>query len=204
MLKAYLYIVVKGVNLNMVAQQSLVDLEFATSQLGGNTELLNRMLIKFREEFSSVPDQVISLLAKENFKEAKLKVHTTKGLSGNLGLVALFECSKILDQQIRDDQIEQAQVEQFKELMAKTCEFILDFEETPENTAQYTATNTDDKNQYQALFVERLKRNEFIDDETLHIYVDSLPIDSAEKDQLKSYVEELQYSNAIKFIENLG
>jgi len=187
----------------MTNSQNLVDLEFATSQLGGNKELLNRMLGKFTDEFASVPALVEKLIAENNVKDAKLKVHTTKGLSGNLGLTALFECTKKLDQQLREGEVDQAQLSAFSQIMLDTCEFIESIEGATSNV-EYKPSNESQNTQYKGVFLERLKHNEFIDDDTLHTYVDSLSLDPREKQELKTLVEELQYADAITILERIA
>lgn len=183
---------------NMAVSQNLVDVPFALSQLGGNSDLLQRMLQKFKNEFISVPSDVKTFLNADNLKEAKLKVHTTKGLSGNLGLMALFECSKKLDQQMRENQIDAALLDTFDALMKDTCQFIDTIDLETKVAPEFSQTMA--KQSHKQLFLERLKRHEFIDDKTLHMYADSLHLTVEVKRELVALVEELQYAKAIDII----
>jgi HPt (histidine-containing phosphotransfer) domain-containing protein len=185
----------------MAETKSLIDLKFALTQLSGNADLLSRMLTKFVTEFGQVPSDVRQFIDQGNMQDAKLKVHTTKGLSGNLGLTALFESSKKLDQQIRDNVIEPAQLDDFERLMKETCELIenIDLDTTLQKT--FDDDETDNQNDYKDEFIERLKRNEFIDDDMLHKYISSLSLDSNAKNELRELVEELQYAKAIAMIK---
>lgn len=187
----------------MPDSQSLVDIKFAISQLGGNTELLQRMLGKFKDEFANVPAEVESLLAQNDLKEAKLKVHTTKGLAGNLGLVALYECSKLLDQQIRDEQVSDETLEKFSSLMRDTCSLINSMDDNPSNIADYSEPSRNESKSTVDLFLQQLNGNEFIDDEALSAYLTDLPLSDDDKRKLTELVEELHYDEAIAIIEKL-
>lgn len=182
----------------MAVSQNLVDVPFALSQLGGNSDLLQRMLQKFKNEFINVPSDVMALLDANHIKEAKLKVHTTKGLSGNLGLMALFECAKSLDQQIREENIDASLLDTFDKLMKDTCEFIDTVDLEIKNAPEFSQTQH--KQSHKQIFLERLQRHEFIDDKTLHMYVDSLSLSVDDKAMLVSLVEELKYAKAIDII----
>ncbi len=190
----------------MSETHALVDVEFAITQLGGNSDLLKRMLGKFSAEFDSVPKEVKRLLEVGEIKEAKMKVHTTKGLSGNLGMTALYECSKTLDKKLRDNDVDYDLVESFSVIMTKTCEFIdtidlAEKEKTP--FIESESTNSENVNELKDLFLKRLQGHEFIDDEALHEYVDQLPLSDTRKHELVSLVEELQYEKAIALIKSI-
>ena len=184
----------------MTQTQNLVDIDFALSQLAGNTDLLSRMLTRFEQEFSSVPLEVNTLIDAGDLQQAKMKVHTTKGISGNLGLMALFECSKVLDEQLRGETIDTEQLALFASLMRDTCTFVSTLNLTRNAPPEFTPDNNND---FISEFIERLERHEFIDDATLHKYINSLNVDDASKRNLVSLVEELQYSEAIKIIKSI-
>ncbi len=183
----------------MTNKKDLVDIQFALTQLGGNSDLLARMLDKFKFDLGTTAIEVKQLLSDGNIKEAKLKVHTTKGLSGNLGLKALYECSTILDQQMREDNIDATQINAFVTVMQDTCE-CLDTIDLVTNAATEFGPQTNANNEHKSIFLERLSRHEFIDDDTLHQYIDSLALNESNKSKVRNYVEELQYAKAIDII----
>ena len=180
--------------------KNLLDIKFALSQLSGNSDLLSRMLQKFREEFITVPDKVKNALAQNDLREAKLQVHTTKGLSGNLGLMALYECSKTLDQQMRDEEIDKAQVESFTRIMEDTCEFLKTVDLSRNEPQQFSQKDTNSDDDEKRIFLDRLTHNEFIDDNTLFSYINSLSLNEEQKKVLQELVEDLQYAKAIDMI----
>ncbi len=182
----------------MTEQQPLINLEFALGQLSGNSDLLFRMLHKFKAEFSKVPTQVKKLVDNSDLKEAKLKVHTTKGLSGNLGLMALYEISKMLDQSLRAGHVDHELIDKFESIVQETCEEIDRTE--PTSTSVTSSANNSTKEDLKSVFIEQLNRNEFIDDEMLHKYIDALSMNVEQKQQLQVMVEELDYDSAVAFI----
>ena len=186
----------------MAATAQLFDKEFALTQLGGNTDLLKRMLIKFEDEFKTVPEEVRNLFNNNEIKEAKLKVHTTKGLSGNLGLMALYESAKTLDQQLRAGVADDSMIELFAQTMADTCDTIKQVHLAQNSVPEFTSNVVNNK--YYEEFIQRLERHEFIDDESLHKYVNDLDLSDYEKKHLISLVEELQYAKAIEIIKKLA
>ena len=186
----------------MATTAQLFDKEFALTQLGGNTDLLKRMLVKFEQEFKTVPEEVKTLFNNNEIKEAKLKVHTTKGLSGNLGLMALYESAKLLDQQLRAGVADDSMIALFAQTMADTCNTIEHVNLAQNSVPEFT--NNVSSNNYYEEFIQRLERHEFIDDESLHKYVNDLNLSDDEKKHLVSLVEELQYAKAIDIIKKLA
>jgi HPt (histidine-containing phosphotransfer) domain-containing protein len=186
--------------------QNLVDIEFALSQLSGNSDLLSRMLIKFSDEFNSVPNKVIQALKLNDLQEAKLQVHTTKGLSGNLGLMALYDCSKKLDLQVRAGKVDDALLQSFADIMENTCEYIKNIDIEAKEPQSFSSSDEPivdnfENNTGKHTFLERLKHNEFIDDESLFTYINALSLSEEQKQTLKGLVEELQYTKAIDMIK---
>jgi HPt (histidine-containing phosphotransfer) domain-containing protein len=184
----------------MSDSKNLLDIKFALSQLSGNSDLLYKMLQKFSVEFIAIPEKVKNALAQNDLSEAKLQVHTTKGLSGNLGLMALYECSKILDQQMRDNEVDEAQIEAFTSIMQDTCEFVKTVDLTRTAPQQFSTPDSSLNNDEKRIFLDRLKHNEFIADETLFTYINSLSLNEEQKILLKDFVEDLEYAKAIDMI----
>lgn len=177
----------------------LIDVQFGLSQLGGNQVLFNRMLTKFKQSFSETPESVLQNVDNEQFDEAKIAVHTTKGISGNLGLTALFECSKTLDKQIKDKAIDPDVLNSFSEIMAQTCQAITEHEaNTSEHAEQEVPENNDDTT---AVLLEKLQRHEFIDDDELQRLVGGLNLTPEQRIEVINLIEELQYEKAIDIIK---
>lgn len=192
----------------MANSHLLVDMDFALSQLSGNSSLLSKMLTRFVDEFHSIPVKVINAIELNNLQDAKTYVHTAKGMSGNLGLIALYECSKELDQQIRDDEIDTNLVQVFASIMEETCNFIVKQNfDTNETRTFASPIALDECNKEQNVgrekntLLNKLKHNEFIDDDTLFTLISALSLNEKQKHTLKELVEELQYTEAIEMVE---
>lgn len=182
----------------MPEQKPLIDLEFGLSQLGGNAELLDRMLGKFKDQFQDIPSLVTQQLRDGDYESAKLRIHTAKGITGNLGLSALFDCCKLFDAQLKQKQADPDTVLQFEELMRDTCLEIdrLKSGAMPEQSLNEHKHIEDAKPQLVAL----LSRHEFIDDSLLRDLVESIAMKPEEADLLIDMVEQLQYEKAISML----
>lgn len=75
----------------------LVDKQEALLCLDGDKELYIDIIKMFFEDPQFSKEELDSLLAENNIKEAEEKVHLLKGIAGTLGAKALFASSKELD-----------------------------------------------------------------------------------------------------------
>lgn len=182
----------------MSDQDDIIDLCFALNQLNNNEEMLGRLLTKFRDEFISVPKQVKAHLQSDDLINSKLKVHTTKGLAGNLGLSALYNCSKDLDKQLKEGTVDYQLVDRFAKIMALTCDYI-STQKFKNHQVQAESVQAQ-INQYLPELKQCLESREFIDDERLIKYVGCLAISEKDKNILIQWVEELNYSDALEFL----
>jgi HPt (histidine-containing phosphotransfer) domain-containing protein len=182
----------------------ILNYEFALNQLGGNEALLIKMLGRFTSEFADVGVEVSALVAENNFDSAKMKVHTVKGISGNLGLQALFNSASYLDAELRVGKAEQSVLNDFSQLVITTCSEIkkIDSEESESGERDLTSSPLSLQNSKEEL-IKRLQRNEFIDDETLNDLINGLQTTEAEAQSLTQLIEELQYPQAIEIIQKI-
>ncbi len=77
-----------------------VNVELGLSKLNDNHVLYHQLLLKFRSSNLDVADQLRVLIAEKHYEQAKERVHVVKGVAGNLGIEALFDCSRGLEQAI--------------------------------------------------------------------------------------------------------
>jgi HPt (histidine-containing phosphotransfer) domain-containing protein len=176
----------------------LVDYEFGLSQLGGNAQLLNKMLGKFKAEFASVPAYIKNKVNEGDLDAAKMKVHTAKGITGNLGLRALFENSKALEAELKQGNSAQALMQEFAELMQASCNEIdicIAGISTPEQSTPHTIVDAKEK------LRKLLSRHEFIDDGLLRDLIASIDMSEDDKKQLIEMIEQLQYEQALAMIK---
>ena len=83
-----------------------IDLLDALARLGGNTRLLLKLLLQFRESQSDMVDKVTSALAVGDRSLAERLAHTFKGLAGNIGASELQQLAGELEQAIEQEDLE--------------------------------------------------------------------------------------------------
>jgi HPt (histidine-containing phosphotransfer) domain-containing protein len=174
----------------------LLDIAFALSQLSGNAQLLNKMLKRFASEYENSAVSVSALIAQDNYAEAKIQIHTAKGITGNLGLIALFEHCKALELQIKEQEVDAEVLELYANLVRDTCAQIhaLDYSNTD------TTTSIGDSSEASARLAEMLNKQEFIDDALLKDLVSQLTLSHNDKQTLIASVEALNYEQALAML----
>ena len=183
----------------MPEQPQLVDYEFGLKQLGGNAKLLNKMLGKFKDQFVDSPSYVEQKVKEGDFEQAKMKVHTAKGITGNLGLNALFSCCKALEVELKQASAPPPLMAEFSELMTATIASIDELSENAESVteARVSEINPNAKEELKEL----LTRHEFIEDTLLQDLVASLDLSKDEKLKIIDLIEQLQYDQAYAMIK---
>lgn len=73
------------------------DLDIALVRVGGNKQLLHKLLIKFYEQYNHFIADLNEMIATEQFKNAQIQVHTLKGAAGNLAAQAVYEEAHLLE-----------------------------------------------------------------------------------------------------------
>ena len=177
----------------------ILNYDFALNQLGGNEALLNKMLGKFVDEFMQLPSEISVFLHSNDINSAKIKVHTVKGISGNLGLQALFDCATRFDKELREGPSNQSTLLEFTQIVNDTCIEIQNMEKQEAPVSKHTATLAPEI--IKTELIKRLRRNEFIDDDTLSEMVSSLGLSESNSKNLIGLIEDLQYPEAIAIIE---
>lgn len=184
----------------MSVGKPIFDHEFGLSQLGGNQALLDKMCVKFAKEFENSATQVKQALDAGDFDAAKIKVHTAKGISGNLGMQALYHIASTLDAQLREKRYEQSTLSSYEDILAQTCTLVAGTNTSPEAAVELVDTDKPTDIGKQELLT-KLDRNEFIDDDSLVELVSSLQLQDTLAQKLISLIEELKYSEAIEMVK---
>jgi len=178
----------------------LFNYEFGLSQLGGNKALLDKMLNKFVIEFEQNPAEIQDAINQNDFEKAKIRVHTTKGIAGNLGLQALYKSSSEFDAELREKKFSDESFAHYSQIMVDTCKHIreLDLDQAP-GRVDMVETGISKENG-KATLLKRLERSEFIDDDSLVELVSSIKLDDSDGQRLIVLIEELKYAEAIQLI----
>ncbi|MBT3361911.1 MAG: response regulator, partial [Rhodospirillales bacterium] len=67
------------------------DLAIAEVRVGGNRELLQKLIVKFHEQYGGFASTLKKLIATKRFDDARIQVHTLKGAAGNLAAQTVYE-----------------------------------------------------------------------------------------------------------------
>jgi signal transduction histidine kinase/DNA-binding response OmpR family regulator/HPt (histidine-containing phosphotransfer) domain-containing protein len=86
---------------SLPAQLPGFDLESALKRLGGNHDLLIKLLLRFATDYSSVHTQVDELLRKNQGGKAVELLHRINGVAASLGASALAEAAQHLESEIK-------------------------------------------------------------------------------------------------------
>jgi HPt (histidine-containing phosphotransfer) domain-containing protein len=179
----------------------ILNYEFALNQLGGNEALLNKMLGKFLTEFENISAEIVSFIQANDIKKAKMLVHTVKGISGNIGLQALYDCATRFDTELRTGMPNQAIIDEFSKIIDITNLEIQQMEQNEAPIIQSKSASLS-KAKCKSELIERLKRSEFIDDDTLFNCVEGLGFPESDAKHLTQLIDELHYPQAIAKIED--
>ena len=76
------------------------DRQTAIKNMGGMVWLYEKHIIKFKNTYAGSYDEAHSLLMHGNTEDARILIHSVKGLAGTLGFVKLYYAASILERAI--------------------------------------------------------------------------------------------------------
>lgn len=86
----------------LIEMSTMLNISYALERIAGNTRLYLRIAHNFRKHFYMVPEQLPQLID-SNIEEAIRMVHTIKGLSGQIGADELYEYSRELETELKEN-----------------------------------------------------------------------------------------------------
>ena len=175
---------------------TIFDTQFALSQFSGNHSLLNKMLEKFQLQYQHTEKQYDKLFAQSDFQSVKTHIHTLKGISGNLGMKALYIAAKKFETQLANH-ITESDIKVFFSTLHNTLEVIVNFISNTDNEIHSGAVV--EPSNKQALIMA-LKRNEFISDDKMQRFMQEFDIEPDVKDKLIQAINNLDYATALRLI----
>ncbi|MBF0620369.1 MAG: response regulator [Magnetococcales bacterium] len=95
-------------------------------RLGGNSDLYLQLLKKFHDNNCQTVEQIEKTLNNQNWEEARQRVHSIRGVAGNIGATTLFETGQTLETALKspDQNDPMAQSAPFIHAMNETLESI--------------------------------------------------------------------------------
>jgi HPt (histidine-containing phosphotransfer) domain-containing protein len=175
---------------------SIFDAKFAINQFSGNQPLLVKILGKFIQQYQQF-DIVIAEQLQQDFQAAKQQVHTVKGVSGNLGMMALHGACRQLEVSFAS-QTTEYRLEDFLQVFKQTLTSVQNY--SAENGVEETSDLAPQQVEKTRL-IAALKRNEFISESKIRTYTQSLNLSSGRLDELKRAIHNLDYPVAIELLE---
>lgn len=87
---------------NKRIRYSFVDEVEVLERLNDNLDLFNRMIIKFKETYTKYDEEIAMLIIQENYDDARIIVHSIKGVARNLGIFTLALVAEKLEKLLLD------------------------------------------------------------------------------------------------------
>jgi HPt (histidine-containing phosphotransfer) domain-containing protein len=78
-----------------------LDTHEGVRRIGGKVEAYRKQLHRFREHYYDAIDELQRLLEEDRLEDAEEFSHALKGVSGNIGAMALYEKTVAIDSQLR-------------------------------------------------------------------------------------------------------
>ncbi len=176
----------------------IVDFEFGLRQLNGNQGLLYRLLRKFAAEYRDFDVRLQDLVGDGNMRDAESLVHTLKGVSGNLGCNAVYQDSRLVNEQLKHGDPDPASMQSLFDNVSKTVAVIDDLPDDQSSAAQGAKPN--EHHEAHQAFCQALEHHEYINDEKLAGWLAKLTLTPAQQEQLTAAVTSLEYDQALTIL----
>jgi HPt (histidine-containing phosphotransfer) domain-containing protein len=176
---------------------AIFDAEFATKQFSGNHVLLTQILGKFISQHQDFDTVLTELIQQGNMETSAHHVHTLKGVSGNLGMTALYNACKTFEEHLASN-VSQESLNDLVEVFRQTMIAVNNFS-APD--APQVSENDGLPKSEKAALIAALKSNEFISDSKMQGYLQSMSLDNETQAQLLQAINDLDYPKAIQLLE---
>ena len=176
---------------------ALFDAEFATKQFSGNHALLTQILGKFITQHQDFDTVLTQLIQQGDMELSAHHVHTLKGVSGNLGMTALYNACKTFEEHLVS-QVSEDNLEDLVTVFRQTLTAVKNFS-APD--AQQVSGNDSLPKTEKTTLIAALRSNEFISDSKMQGYLQSMSLDNETQAQLLQAINDLDYPKAIQLLE---
>ena len=78
--------------------------------LGGNSKLYKKILQDFAADYKNVPNEIHNHIMISDFNKLFNKVHTVKGVAGNIGALTLYEAAGQLETALRNESYDKVEL----------------------------------------------------------------------------------------------
>lgn len=171
-----------------------IDLDFGLSQLSGNRDLLIKMFDRFCSDYAPFADELMALAESDNTQVLRMKVHTIKGVAGNLGFQALYKASKTVEDEIKQSS---GQLEPFlQKFIATLNETVTEIDKIKNGSDPASTASQEGLNELKQL----LKENEFISSEHLNELLSNSDLSEQSKVKINQLINDLDYPSALALL----
>jgi HPt (histidine-containing phosphotransfer) domain-containing protein len=156
-----------------------------------------QILEKFVQQYQHFDTLLAEHLQQDDLNAVKQQVHTVKGVSGNLGMKALHQACKELEENL-DDKVTEHTIEEFLQVFKQTLVLVKNYSKVEDlQTSPETGSIQGEK----AELIAALKRSEFISENKMQSYAKALNLSSEKLNELEQAIDDLDYAKAIALLE---
>lgn len=187
----------------MENQPVLVNVEFGLSQLSGNSDLLERLLGRFLDEYQNANQKLSEFHQHNNHDEMRIFVHTIKGVSGNMGFEKLAVIAKTVEAQAKEHSVQDDDLDELKETLTETIEHIkqLNLKETTNQAPPEVPEPTQSVNNSLSELKSALREHRFISDEMFNEYVEQSDLSAETIESVREAIADLDYPLALSILD---
>ncbi len=122
-----------------------ISVESGLKRIGGNHDAYKKLLLKFKENQADSIDKIRYALERRDLKEAKILIHTLKGVSCNIGADVLCQEAALIEKTVDREEVEniQERLDELERTLYLILESISSLEDKKENeslTGEITET----------------------------------------------------------------
>lgn len=180
-------------------ETKMINQSFALAQFSGNQQLMLKMFDRFLQEYQKVNEQISQMLIGKDLDGAKQKLHTLKGVSGNLGFSALHNACESLERQIIQNKVLDEASQHFEQTLSRTLAELSQLL-TKQNTEPHNLFTTNENGKQ--LLLEALNAGKFIPPETLTEWLSDSCLGEHQLVEVESAISALDYPKALKLLQD--
>lgn len=193
----------------------MLNTEAGLTYLAGNKALYQKLLKRFSEQIQNEYLETVELLrqlssnaSNDKFTAAQRDVHTLKGVAGNLAAEGLFELSKQIDLNLKQNHVPNADlIKQFQQALDQTQ---IEIEAYLPNPSEPIITDAEGGKLDTAMLEklsqlkQRMLANEYIEDEELNRLGQNLPSHIQPRwQQVLASLDEFDFAQAVEVLAQL-
>ncbi|GGO73663.1 Hpt domain-containing protein [Bowmanella pacifica] len=179
-----------------------LDMDFALQQLGGDQALLEKMFKRFVQQYTQAMTNTQQLMAEHRWQDARLLVHSVKGVAGNLGMTPLYQAATHLELRLKQETEDaEAFLGPFLHALQETLKQLSTLQPVSPSDQPERATQRD----LQAVdnLFSCLKRNEFISPTQLDTWLNAMALAPEDQSKLHDLISDLEYHQAIELLAQI-